>query len=95
MAAAAGVSLLSGVFTPMAAAVIALGNLIALAQETWAERLPVIFLIMVSAAIICVGPGAYSIDARLFGRREIIIPLRSPSQKSCGDPLRAERGQAF
>ena len=31
-------------------------------------------------ALICLGPGAYSIDARLFGRREIIIPTRSPKE---------------
>ncbi|MBS1826611.1 MAG: hypothetical protein JST93_14945 [Acidobacteria bacterium] len=27
-------------------------------------------------ALLLQGPGAYSVDARLFGRREIIIPLR-------------------
>lgn len=31
----------------------------------------VIYLIALSFAIILLGPGAYSIDARLFGRREI------------------------
>ena len=31
-------------------------------------------------AVTCLGPGAYSIDARLFGRREIIIPTRSPKE---------------
>jgi len=31
-------------------------------------------------ALVCLGPGAFSLDARLFGRRELIIP--SPSQKS-------------
>jgi hypothetical protein len=25
-------------------------------------------------ALILIGPGAFSVDARLFGRREIIIP---------------------
>jgi hypothetical protein len=25
-------------------------------------------------AVIVLGPGAFSVDARLFGRREIIIP---------------------
>lgn len=30
-----------------------------------------------AAAILLLGPGAFSIDARLFGRREIIIPHSS------------------
>jgi uncharacterized membrane protein YphA (DoxX/SURF4 family) len=28
-------------------------------------------------AVICLGPGAFSLDARLFGRREIVIPPSS------------------
>ncbi|MFZ3210367.1 MAG: TQO small subunit DoxD [Terriglobales bacterium] len=28
----------------------------------------------IAAAVICLGPGAFSLDARFFGRREIIIP---------------------
>jgi hypothetical protein len=31
-------------------------------------------LAAISAALVLVGPGAFSLDARLFGRREIIIP---------------------
>jgi len=31
-------------------------------------------IVAVAIAIICLGPGAFSIDARLFGRREIVIP---------------------
>jgi hypothetical protein len=27
-----------------------------------------------SAALALLGPGAYSMDARLFGRREIVLP---------------------
>jgi uncharacterized membrane protein YphA (DoxX/SURF4 family) len=34
----------------------------------------------ITVAMICLGPGAYSLDARLFGRREIIIPTRSPTE---------------
>jgi hypothetical protein len=30
-----------------------------------------------AAATALLGPGAYSLDARLFGRREIIIPQAS------------------
>jgi hypothetical protein len=29
---------------------------------------------VIALAVICLGPGALSLDARLFGRREIIIP---------------------
>ncbi len=29
---------------------------------------------VIAIALVCLGPGAFSLDARLFGRREIIIP---------------------
>ena len=32
-------------------------------------------------AVIFLGPGAFSVDARVFGPREIIIPPMSPSRK--------------
>ena len=40
----------------------------------------VLFIVIV-VAVICLGPGAFSLDARLFGRREIVIP--SSSSKPC------------
>ena len=36
-------------------------------------------VIIVAAAIALLGPGAFSVDAALFGRRKIIIPRSSPS----------------
>jgi hypothetical protein len=36
--------------------------------------LPAILMTIVAAAVAFLGPGAFSVDARLFGRREIIIP---------------------
>ena len=33
------------------------------------------FFIVMATAIVLLGPGAFSLDARLFGRREIVIPL--------------------
>jgi uncharacterized membrane protein YphA (DoxX/SURF4 family) len=32
--------------------------------------------IVIAAALICLGPGAFSLDASLFGRREVIIPKK-------------------
>jgi len=37
---------------------------------------------VMSAAIFMLGPGAFSVDAHLFGRRKIIIPPASPSQRA-------------
>jgi hypothetical protein len=35
--------------------------------------LPAIPVIVVAAAVALLGPGSYSVDARLFGMREIVI----------------------
>lgn len=32
---------------------------------------------VVTTALVCLGPGAFSVDARFFGRREVIIPKAS------------------
>jgi len=34
---------------------------------------------VIATALACLGPGAFSVDARLFGRREVIIPKTSGS----------------
>jgi uncharacterized membrane protein YphA (DoxX/SURF4 family) len=36
-----------------------------------------IIAITIAIAVACLGPGAFSIDSRLFGRREIVIPKSS------------------
>ena len=37
----------------------------------------VIYLIILSVVIFLLGPGVYSIDARLFGRREIVLAKKN------------------
>jgi uncharacterized membrane protein YphA (DoxX/SURF4 family) len=82
-----GAVLLIGFLTPIAGSLAALMNvaiaihlLLALGTITDAGTLDAIYLIAMSLALVLLGPGAFSLDARLFGRREIIIPesRRSP-----------------
>jgi uncharacterized membrane protein YphA (DoxX/SURF4 family) len=42
--------------------------------------------IMMALAAGFLGPGAYSLDARLFGRRKVIIPRASPSANRTSCP---------
>ena len=78
---ATGPLLLVGFLTPLACVIVGLGGA-ALAfsappAETHGVLLGELFFLFVmstATATLLLGPGAYSLDARLFGRREIIIP---------------------
>ena len=73
--AGAAILLLIGFWTPLAGSLIAvveLGRALGNPADSWT-------LVQVGvscAAIAMLGPGAYSVDARLFGRRHIQIPGR-------------------
>lgn len=77
----AGVFLVAGFLTPGAGAAAGLGT-IAIASSTGPPAatssvigfLPALFVLADAVALVLLGPGALSMDARLFGRREIIIP---------------------
>ena len=78
---ASGVSLLIGFLTPIVSVLVALGTLgIALlwfpqpTPNLFNAPLPAALVVIVSAAVAFLGPGTASVDRRLFGRREIIIP---------------------
>ncbi len=85
---ASGVLVLIGYRTPLAGVV---GSLVSLA--TWLPWFPApaantvvtrpaaILTAVIAIAIVCLGPGAFSLDARLFGRREIVISKWSSSSK--------------
>jgi uncharacterized membrane protein YphA (DoxX/SURF4 family) len=84
LAIASGASLLLGFLTPAGSAIAGLGCAGMLfswfpppATNLIEVRLCAILVITVSIAIVLLGPGTLSIDARLFGRREIIIPRPS------------------
>jgi putative oxidoreductase len=72
IAASAGIFLLAGLWTPIAGALVA-------ATELWialsgTDRLRgTIMLAAMGAAIAVLGPGAFSIDALLFGRKRLDI----------------------
>jgi len=73
-----GVSILLGFLTPLIGVLLFTGGLFTAAfsfsASIQAFVSPVIYGIILSAAVILLGPGAFSLDARLFGRREIFIP---------------------
>jgi uncharacterized membrane protein YphA (DoxX/SURF4 family) len=80
IATASSLSLLLGLLTPAAGALVALTSI---AVAAGALRPPLVvlrdplslaFLVIVALAIVLLGPGAYSLDAYFFGRREIVIP---------------------
>jgi uncharacterized membrane protein YphA (DoxX/SURF4 family) len=72
--AGAGLLLLAGLWTPVAGSLAAIVNVwIAFSQFLSHSRDPRIAIIqaVLGAALAMVGPGAWSIDARLFGRKHI------------------------
>jgi uncharacterized membrane protein YphA (DoxX/SURF4 family) len=80
LAVVSGLAVLAGFGTPASGVVAGLTTFAIVA--TWVppgavgfiDRLAALILAIDAAALALLGPGALSMDARLFGRREIIIP---------------------
>ena len=75
VAAVAAMLLLIGLWTPVAGVLMAIAEL-CLAFSHPADPWMHILLGTLGAALAMLGPGAWSVDARLFGRKRIQIPLR-------------------
>jgi uncharacterized membrane protein YphA (DoxX/SURF4 family) len=77
---AAGALLLIGFLTPVAGTIAAIGavavglSVPALATPLFGSKLTIILSATMLIAIALLGAGAFSVDARVFGHREIIIP---------------------
>ena len=76
-----GGMLVFGFLTPIIGAVVALGMfgvalsvLPACTPSLFDSRTALIFAVTMLFSLIGLGPGRFSLDARVFGRREIIIP---------------------
>jgi len=75
--------LLLGLMTPLVAVAIGLASLsLAFSNND------VVQVVGLTGAIALLGPGAFSIDARLFGRREVFIPRRATEAPAAPDHSR-------
>ena len=75
-----GALLLVGFLTPGAGAIVGFGGVIialgavpVFGDSVALDRLTAGFLAAIAASIVPLGPGAFSFDAHLFGRREIVL----------------------
>ena len=73
-------ALVVGLMTPIVTAVLCLGGIVATIDFGIVGYMPLfesafsrLEFIVMSAALICLGPGAVSLDARLYGRRGIEV----------------------
>src|SRR6516162_5297108 len=70
------VSLTIGFLTPLLSLVVCISAVVAFLIGLPLNRLILVCLILNSAALALLGPGAYSVDARLFGRRVLVVSPR-------------------
>jgi uncharacterized membrane protein YphA (DoxX/SURF4 family) len=88
VAVAVGGLLLAGLLTPLAGLATGMG-IVGIMLSSLPVTTPTLldspssiaFALAIVIAIIVLGPGGFSVDARLFGRREIIIPLPTPESE--------------
>ena len=75
MVTGAAMLLLVGLWTPVAGVAVAVAELV-LALSHPGEPWTFVLVGVLGVALALLGPGAWSVDARLFGRKHIQIPQR-------------------
>jgi putative oxidoreductase len=70
IAAGAGFLLLIGLWTPLAGTIVALSELLIIVS-THPDPGTCVLLATFGATLAMIGPGTWSVDARLFGRKEV------------------------
>ena len=81
IAAGAGVFLIAGLWTPLMGALAALDEgwiALWLQEHTWLH----VFLAVLSMSVAMLGPGAWSIDSCLFGRKRLDIDWTRGTKRS-------------
>ena len=73
-----GAALVSGTFTRVAAALLVAAIAAHLQKLSVDALLPLLACAGSAAALVLLGPGAFSVDAKLYGRRVIKLVTRSP-----------------
>jgi len=89
LAVVSGTALLIGLLTPISCIAAGLCS-VSVALSWFSPPAPNLFaagsalplMVVATAALVLTGPGAFSLDARLFGLREIIIPQARRAPKS-------------
>ena len=81
-----GGAVLAGLLTPGSAIAMSFGVMLfwipSPVEGLFLGRIAAVLIVTDAIALAFLGPGAYSIDGVLFGRREILIPRDSHSSKS-------------
>jgi uncharacterized membrane protein YphA (DoxX/SURF4 family) len=75
VAAGCSVLLAIGLWTPIAGSLLAVAELSLLIFHFSSSSMDIV-LAAIGAALAMIGPGAWSVDARLFGRKRIRLPQR-------------------
>jgi putative oxidoreductase len=86
LAIASGAAVLIGFLTPFAGVALSLSIplfwLPSTAAGLFLDKIAALYIIADAMAIALLGPGAFSVDALIFGRREVLISHESSSLKS-------------